>query len=231
MVGWWDKRLNKERFHLSCVSCIPFYGTYTIITDLGRGTQILHNCNHVTQSAGHISQHSPSRFIHLTNARLHTRLEWCAPRYDSMVLDNATCMVHSVAQWPDSALHIRSSNASPCTETAQLSAKLVPTLVDRWCHRNGFPRPYSRFCRPELLLFLSRSSSFVLTRLSGPRSRPTSGSAGNRTRDLWICIQELWPLDQRGGLDEEHKENRFPLHINLKERYKKEYKGKEQRRE
>jgi hypothetical protein len=24
-----------------------------------------------------------------------------------------------------------------------------------------------------------------------------SGSAGNRTRDLWICSQELWPLDYR----------------------------------
>jgi hypothetical protein len=26
-----------------------------------------------------------------------------------------------------------------------------------------------------------------------------SGSAGNRTRDLWICSQELWSLDHRGG--------------------------------
>jgi hypothetical protein len=26
-----------------------------------------------------------------------------------------------------------------------------------------------------------------------------SGSARNRTRDLWICSQELWPLDHRGG--------------------------------
>jgi hypothetical protein len=28
-----------------------------------------------------------------------------------------------------------------------------------------------------------------------------SGSAWNRTRDLWICSQELWPLDHRGGLN------------------------------
>jgi hypothetical protein len=27
-----------------------------------------------------------------------------------------------------------------------------------------------------------------------------SGRAGNRTRDLWICSQKLWPLDHRGGL-------------------------------
>jgi hypothetical protein len=26
-----------------------------------------------------------------------------------------------------------------------------------------------------------------------------SGSAGNRTRNLWICNQEHWPLNQRGG--------------------------------
>jgi hypothetical protein len=25
------------------------------------------------------------------------------------------------------------------------------------------------------------------------------GRAGNRTRDLWICSQKLWPLDHRGG--------------------------------
>jgi hypothetical protein len=27
-----------------------------------------------------------------------------------------------------------------------------------------------------------------------------SGSAGNRTRDLWICSQKLLPLDHKGGL-------------------------------
>jgi hypothetical protein len=27
-----------------------------------------------------------------------------------------------------------------------------------------------------------------------------SGSTRNRTRNLWICSQELWPLDHRGGV-------------------------------
>jgi hypothetical protein len=40
--------------------------------------------------------------------------------------------------------------------------------------RNGFPRPYSRISRPEPLPFLQSSSSIILTRLSGPRSRPTT---------------------------------------------------------
>jgi hypothetical protein len=35
--------------------------------------------------------------------------------------------------------------------------------------RNGSPRPYSRFYRPKLLLFLPSSSTVLLTRLSGPR--------------------------------------------------------------
>jgi hypothetical protein len=29
-----------------------------------------------------------------------------------------------------------------------------------------------------------------------------SGSAGNLTRDLWICSQKLWSLDNRGGQKE-----------------------------
>jgi hypothetical protein len=40
--------------------------------------------------------------------------------------------------------------------------------------RNGFLPLYFRLSRPELLLFLSSSSSVVIKRLSGPRSRPTT---------------------------------------------------------
>jgi hypothetical protein len=40
--------------------------------------------------------------------------------------------------------------------------------------RDGSLRPYSRFSRPEPLLFLPSSSSIVLTRLNEPRSRPTT---------------------------------------------------------
>jgi hypothetical protein len=76
---------------------------------------------------------------------------------------------------------------------AEGSANFCGQWVSRG-QRNGSPRPYSRFCRPEPLLLLPSSSSIVLTRLSGPRSRPLlrrkSGSAGNRTRGLWICSQE-----------------------------------------
>jgi hypothetical protein len=40
--------------------------------------------------------------------------------------------------------------------------------------RNGSQLQYSRFSKPEPLLFHPNSSSIVLTRLSGPRSRPTT---------------------------------------------------------
>jgi hypothetical protein len=56
----------------------------------------------------------------------------------------------------------------------RLSAKLVPTFVDRGPSRsqhNGSLRPYSRISRPEPLLFLPSSSLIVLTRPSGPRYR------------------------------------------------------------
>jgi hypothetical protein len=59
----------------------------------------------------------------------------------------------------------------------RLSAKLVSILAHRGCHVVSVTdplRPYSRFSRPEPLLFLPSSSSIVLTRLSGPRSRPTT---------------------------------------------------------
>jgi hypothetical protein len=58
----------------------------------------------------------------------------------------------------------------------RLSAKLVPTFADGGPldQRDGSLLPYSQISRPEPLLFLSSSSSLVLTRLSGPRSRPTT---------------------------------------------------------
>jgi hypothetical protein len=37
--------------------------------------------------------------------------------------------------------------------------------------------------------------------VSDPLLLRKSGRVGNRTRDLWICSQKLWPLDHRGGLN------------------------------
>jgi hypothetical protein len=103
--------------------------------------------------------------------------------------------------WPESASELyRPSDR-------RLSAKLVPTFPDRvvlHSQRDESLRLYYRLSRPEPLLFHPISSSIVLTILSGPRSRTTTSQkiwyCRGSNLDLWICSQELWPLDHRGGL-------------------------------
>jgi hypothetical protein len=61
------------------------------------------------------------------------------------------------------------------TKRPPLVGEVVPTFADRGCRvisATDFHRSWSRFSWPEPLLFLPSSSSVVLTRLSGPCSRP-----------------------------------------------------------
>jgi hypothetical protein len=65
--------------------------------------------------------------------------------------------------------------------------------------------------RPLISIFYTRSHYFSIQvapqlysrgwvdPVPDPLLLRKSGSAGNRTRDLCICSQELWPLDHRGG--------------------------------
>jgi hypothetical protein len=91
------------------------------------------------------------------------------------------------------------------TATGQLI--LVPAFVDRgmsFSKRGGSPTVVN-------LSFLDRSRYFffqVAPHLSlrgwvNPVTDPlllrNSDTARNRTRDLWVRSQELWPLDHRGG--------------------------------
>jgi hypothetical protein len=87
-----------------------------------------------------------------------------------------------------------------------LSAKLVPTFVYRGVSRSQCvrsPMVVISFSRPEPFFFLPSSSSVVLTRLSGPRSRPTTSQriwyCRESNLDLWICSQELLSTRPRGG--------------------------------
>jgi hypothetical protein len=92
--------------------------------------------------------------------------------------------------------------------TATFRRNLVPTFVDRGVscgQRGGSPVVVN-------LSFLDRSRYFSFKWLliyprkgwvdpvSDPLSLRKSGNVGNRTRDLWVNSQELWPLDHRGGL-------------------------------
>jgi hypothetical protein len=67
------------------------------------------------------------------------------------------------------------------SELYRLLAELVPTFADRGTRVISMTDSYGRILgsRPEPLLFLSSSSSVVLKRLSGPRSRPTA------SQEMW----------------------------------------------
>jgi hypothetical protein len=98
--------------------------------------------------------------------------------------------------WPESVSEL--CRPSDCC----LSAKLVPTFADRGCHGVSVTDPNG-----HILGFLYRSRYFFyqvpaqlysrgwVDHVSDPLVLRKSGSAGNRSRNLWICSQELWPLD------------------------------------
>jgi hypothetical protein len=81
----------------------------------------------------------------------------------------------------------------------------VPTVGDRVCRVISATDPHGR-----ILGFLDRSRYYFFQVASHLYSRGwvqhvpdslllrKSASAGNRTRELWICRHELWPLDHRG---------------------------------
>jgi hypothetical protein len=91
--------------------------------------------------------------------------------------------------------------------TATCQRNLVPIFVDRWVlrgQRGGSPTVVN-------LSFLDRSRYFSskylliyphkgwMDPVPGPLQLRKSGSAGNRTRDLWVSSQKLWPPDHRDG--------------------------------
>jgi hypothetical protein len=71
------------------------------------------------------------------------------------------------------ALHGQHKKLNSEAFSGEVSANFCGWKVPRG-QRDGSIRPYSWYSRPEPLLFLSSSSSIALTRLSGPRSRPTN---------------------------------------------------------
>jgi hypothetical protein len=95
---------------------------------------------------------------------------------------------------------------SPRPSDRSLSAKLVPTFADIGCHVVSVTDPYG-----HIFGFLDRSRySFFqvaphlysrgwVDPVPDPLLLRKSDSAGNRARNLWICSQELWSLDHRGG--------------------------------
>jgi hypothetical protein len=85
----------------------------------------------------------------------------------------------------------------------RLSANLVPTFADRGCCVVSTTDPYRHY-RFSRRAFLPSSSLLYswgsVDSVPDPLLLRKSDSAGNQTRDLWICSQELWSLDHRRWL-------------------------------
>jgi hypothetical protein len=106
----------------------------------------------------------------------------------------------------NSLVWVRERTISTYRETAACRRSQCQLLrIDgaTWSAWRPLP-PYSWLQSPEPLLFFPSSFSVALTRLSGPRSRPTTSQEIWQRResspDFWICSQEPWPLDHRSGL-------------------------------
>jgi hypothetical protein len=97
--------------------------------------------------------------------------------------------------WPESASELYRQN------DRRFTAKLVTTFANRGFHVVSVTDLYDSIL--GFLDFLSSSSSVVLKRLNGSRSRHTTSQKiwllRESNPDLWSCSQELWPLDHRGG--------------------------------
>jgi hypothetical protein len=109
------------------------------------------------------------------------------------------------------------------TERPPLVSEVVSTLADRGCRLVSATNPHGRsfrFSRSEPLLLFQVSPQLSSRGRVDPVPDPVllrkSGSAGNRTRDLWICSQEFWPIDHRGGFTKPYiklnKIKRLPEH-------------------
>jgi hypothetical protein len=119
-------------------------------------------------------------------------------------IGNRKSLVYQLIQTP----WLQSASELYRPSDRRVSAKLVPTFADRGCCVVSATDPHGR-----ILGLLDRSRYYFfqvapqlnswgwVDPVSDPLLLRKSGSARNRTRDLWICSQELWPLDHRGGTE------------------------------
>jgi hypothetical protein len=88
------------------------------------------------------------------------------------------------------------------TLVGEVSENLLRIKGCQHVQRNGSQRPFLHFSRPGLLLSILvapqlRSQGWVHP-VPDPLHLRRTSSSEIRTRDLWTCIQELWPLDHGG---------------------------------
>jgi hypothetical protein len=93
------------------------------------------------------------------------------------------------------------------TERPQLVGEVIANFRGYRVSRgqpNGSPRPLISVFQTRSRYFSIQVAPRLYSRgwvdpVPDPLLLRKSCSVGNRTRDLWICSQEFWPLDHRGG--------------------------------
>jgi hypothetical protein len=129
----------------------------------------------------------------------------------TLILKDPKSIIINWTPWPEPA------NEPYPPSKRHLSVNLVPTFADRGCHAVSVTDPYGR-----IFGFLDRSFYFFFQAAPQLYSRGwvdpvpdplllrKSGSAEKRTPGRWICSQELWPLDHRGGQVNNNISVKFP---------------------
>jgi hypothetical protein len=142
------------------------------------------------------------KFLHVlwnpkVRCRVHTTSSLLAPALSQMNPVHIFPTYNSVVCSPQANYTDRATSAcrrSYCQllriEGVTWSAQRIPSAVNL-----GF-LDWSRYFLEIAHHFSSRG---WVDPVPDPLLLRKSGSAGNRTWDLWICIQELWPPDHRGG--------------------------------
>jgi hypothetical protein len=89
------------------------------------------------------------------------------------------------------------------TERSQLVGEVSANFSDRGCRVVSATDPHGRILDRSRYYFSQVAPQLYSRGWVDPVSDPLllrkSGSAGNRTRDLWICNQDFWSLDHSGG--------------------------------
>ena len=117
--------------------------------------------------------------------------------------NNFFYLVLAPKRWLTITIINQSSGATALQGLGRQSGRRRSAKIVSRGQRNGSPRPLISVYRTWIATYFIQVAPQLTSRVHpvpDPLPLRKSGSAGNRTRDLCICSQKLWPLDHRGGM-------------------------------
>jgi hypothetical protein len=149
-----------------------------------------------------------SNFLSLPSCYVQTFF-WTLPSHISSLLsltvdDIVPCPCRKQNKQPNSVAFNPQANYTEPPLVGEISCQILQIEGCRVVSTVDPPWSLISFSRPEPLLFFQVAPHLCSRGWVDPVPDPLlcrkSGSTGNRTGDLWVCSQELWPLDHRGGI-------------------------------